>query len=187
MVVLGLGFGLVLPTMSLVVQNAVPYQYLGVASSSSQFFRQIGSVLGIAVFGAILANSFNAKFDEEFSSADQQAVGPVISQEMHDPTLRLNEREYALIVAEVSSLDGGAALLASATQAQDDAMTFAVRRIHIAALACAILCLVFTILMKEVPLRRTIGAPAQPAPSPAPEGIPAAPDAARVSGPAGGN
>jgi EmrB/QacA subfamily drug resistance transporter len=48
MVLLGLGFGLVLPTMSLVVQNAVSYQYIGVASSSSQFFRQIGSVLGIA-------------------------------------------------------------------------------------------------------------------------------------------
>ena len=41
MVVLGLGFGLVLPTMSLVVQNAVSQQYIGVASSSSQFFSVV--------------------------------------------------------------------------------------------------------------------------------------------------
>jgi EmrB/QacA subfamily drug resistance transporter len=167
MVVLGVGFGLVLPTMSLVVQNAVPYQYLGVASSSSQFFRQIGSVLGIAVFGAILANSFTAKFAEEFPLEDRAAVGQAISEDLNDPTIRLNEQEYAAIEAEVGALSGGAALLARATDAQDEAMTFAVQRIHFAALGCALLCLLFTILMKEVPLRRTIGTPAAAQPAPA--------------------
>jgi EmrB/QacA subfamily drug resistance transporter len=189
MVVLGVGFGLVLPTMSLVVQNAVPYQYLGVASSSSQFFRQIGSVLGIAVFGAILSNSYNAKFDEEFSAADQQAVGPVVADEFHDPTFRLNEHEYALAAAQVTSLEGGSEILARATQAQDDAMTFALRRIHIAAVACALLCLLFTILMKEVPLRRTVGTPAQPAPAPGSAGTETQSPGETVPahGPAGGH
>ncbi len=182
MVLLGIGFGLVLPTMSLVVQNAVPYQYLGVASSSSQFFRQIGSVLGIAVFGAILANSFNAKFEEEFSASDQAAVGPAVTEAFEDPTARLNEGKYDLVAREVSALPGGPEILARATEAQNDAMTFAVRRIHLAALGCAILCLVFTVLMKEVPLRRTIGAPT---PS-QPESAPSAPEPAPASGPAGG-
>lgn len=163
MVVLGLGFGLVLPTMSLVIQNAVPYQYLGVASSSSQFFRQIGSVLGIAVFGAILANSFHSTFEDEFGAGDRALVGAPIATQLDDPTIRLNEREYANIEREVRALPDGDAVLARATNAQDDAMTVALRRIHLAAFGCALLCLVFTLLMKELPLRRTVGAPAPPA------------------------
>jgi hypothetical protein len=47
-------------------------------------------------------------------------------------------------------------------------MTLAIQRIYIAAFACALLCLLFTILMREVPLRRTIGAAAPPQPTPAP-------------------
>ncbi len=74
-VVLGLGFGLVLPTMSLLVQNAVSPQFIGVATSSSQFFRQIGSVLGIAIFGAVLANSYSGEFATRFSQADRAKRG----------------------------------------------------------------------------------------------------------------
>ena len=37
----------------LAAQNAVDYKYLGVASSGSTLFRQIGGSIGVAVFGAI--------------------------------------------------------------------------------------------------------------------------------------
>lgn len=176
MVVLGVGFGLVLPTMSLIVQNAVPYQYLGVASSSSQFFRQIGSVLGIAVFGAILANSFHSTFEEEFGTKDQALVGASAVSQLDDPTIRINPREYSVIERNVRALPDGEAVLARATKAQDDAMTVALRRIHLAAFGCAILCLLFTLLMKELPLRRTVGSPAAlPGSVQAASGPPAAP------------
>jgi DNA-binding MarR family transcriptional regulator len=42
MLVLGLGVGLVLQVLVLAAQNAVDYKYLGVASSGSTLFRQIG-------------------------------------------------------------------------------------------------------------------------------------------------
>ncbi len=186
MVVLGVGFGLVLPTMSLIIQNAVPYQYLGVASSSSQFFRQIGSVLGIAVFGAILANSFHSTFEKEFGPADQALVGVAVVQQLDDPTIRINERDYSILEREVRALPQGETVLARATAAQDEAMTVALRRIHYAAFGCAILCLLFTLLMKELPLRRTVGAPAA-SPGTAPAGnAPAAPPSS-APGSAGGS
>ena len=56
MVVLGLGLGLVMQVLVLAAQNAVDYKYLGVASSGSTLFRQIGGSIGVAVFGAIFAN-----------------------------------------------------------------------------------------------------------------------------------
>jgi DNA-binding MarR family transcriptional regulator len=40
----------------LAAQNAVPYEYLGVATSGSTLFRSIGGSIGVAIFGAIFAN-----------------------------------------------------------------------------------------------------------------------------------
>jgi EmrB/QacA subfamily drug resistance transporter len=56
MVVLGLGLGCVMQVMVIAVQNAVPHQELGVATSGATFFRSIGGSFGTAVFGAIFAN-----------------------------------------------------------------------------------------------------------------------------------
>ena len=56
MLVLGLGLGLVMQVLVLAAQNSVDYKYLGVASSGSTLFRQIGGSIGVAVFGAIFAN-----------------------------------------------------------------------------------------------------------------------------------
>jgi EmrB/QacA subfamily drug resistance transporter len=56
MVVFGLGLGLVLQVLTVAVQNAVPYEELGTATSGVTFFRMIGGSFGTAVFGAIFTN-----------------------------------------------------------------------------------------------------------------------------------
>jgi Na+/melibiose symporter-like transporter len=185
MVVLGLGFGLVLPTMSVVVQNAVSYQYIGVATSSSQFFRQIGSVLGIAVFGAILANTYHSQFAERFSAEDRATVGPIITAQLDDPTVKLNDQQYARIEAQVLTFDGGEAILERARSAQGESVVSAIRNIYLAAFGAALVCAVFAIAMPELPLRRTVqgGPPGQvplgstgtgpPGPAGPPEPVPA--------------
>ncbi len=54
MVVLGLGMGVAMPVLNLAIQNEVEQKDLGVATSSSQLFRSLGSVIGTAVFGTML-------------------------------------------------------------------------------------------------------------------------------------
>jgi MFS family permease len=56
MAVFGLGLGLVLQVLTVAVQNAVPYEELGTATSGVTFFRSIGGSFGTAVFGAIFSN-----------------------------------------------------------------------------------------------------------------------------------
>ncbi|MFC4452795.1 MDR family MFS transporter [Deinococcus sonorensis] len=56
MVVLGLGIGPALPLFNLAIQNAVKPWEIGVATSSGQFFQQMGSTIGTAVFGAVLSS-----------------------------------------------------------------------------------------------------------------------------------
>jgi EmrB/QacA subfamily drug resistance transporter len=54
--VIGFGLGMVMQVLVLAVQNAVPPREMGVATSGSIMFRQIGGSVGIAAFGAIFAN-----------------------------------------------------------------------------------------------------------------------------------
>ncbi|MFI1012745.1 DHA2 family efflux MFS transporter permease subunit [Streptomyces sp. NPDC020965] len=54
--VFGTGLGLVMQVLVLVVQNAVRYEDLGVATSGATFFRSIGASFGVSIFGTIFAN-----------------------------------------------------------------------------------------------------------------------------------
>jgi len=54
MFVLGLGLGFTSTPYLLAVQNAVPWQRRGVATSSVQFFRSIGGAIAVAALGAVL-------------------------------------------------------------------------------------------------------------------------------------
>lgn len=61
--VFGAGLGLVMQVLVLVVQNAVSYQDLGVATSGATFFRSIGASFGVAIFGTIFTNRLTDKLD----------------------------------------------------------------------------------------------------------------------------
>ena len=51
---LGFGLGFVMPVMNIAVQNEFEQRELGVATSSIQLSRGLGSTIGIAIFGAML-------------------------------------------------------------------------------------------------------------------------------------
>src|SRR5699024_7766864 len=57
MVIVGVGLGPAQSLFTLAIQNAVPFSEMGVATSASQLFRQIGSTVGLAVFGTLLTLS----------------------------------------------------------------------------------------------------------------------------------
>jgi hypothetical protein len=54
----GLGVGPTFSVFTIVVQNAVPFSVLGVATSNLTFFRQIGGTVALAFVGTIFATSF---------------------------------------------------------------------------------------------------------------------------------
>ena len=64
----GLGLGMVMQVLVLAVQNAMPYDMLGVATSGSTLFRSIGGSLGTAVLGAI----FSGHLASELAAGDTQ-------------------------------------------------------------------------------------------------------------------
>jgi EmrB/QacA subfamily drug resistance transporter len=72
MLCIGLGFGAVMPTSTLAVQNSVEWRDLGVASSLVTFFRSLGGAVGLAVYGAIFnARIASSGIDESLLRAPQ--------------------------------------------------------------------------------------------------------------------
>ncbi|POX53721.1 EmrB/QacA family drug resistance transporter [Streptomyces sp. Ru71] len=64
--VFGLGLGLVMQVLVLIVQNAVSYEDLGVATSGATFFRSIGASFGVAIFGTVFASRLGDKLTDAF-------------------------------------------------------------------------------------------------------------------------
>lgn len=56
---LGFGLGLVMPNMTVVVQNALPLARRGVGTAMLTFFRSLGGLLGVTGSGAILARQLH--------------------------------------------------------------------------------------------------------------------------------
>lgn len=65
--VFGLGLGLVMQVLVLIVQNAVSYEDLGVATSGATFFRSIGASFGVAIFGTVFAGRLGAQLTDALS------------------------------------------------------------------------------------------------------------------------
>lgn len=60
MIVCGVGLGPGMPLYTLAIQNAVDVRKIGQATSASQFFRQIGGTVGVAVMGTVFATGLTA-------------------------------------------------------------------------------------------------------------------------------
>ncbi len=74
LLILTVGLGTVLPTATVSIQNAVARSELGAATAASNFFRQIGSALVAAVFGAIVFGGSGVA--REVTQSEHAALDP---------------------------------------------------------------------------------------------------------------
>ena len=80
--VFGIGLGFNMQPLTLALQNAVPPQDMGVATSSATFFRQMGGTLGTAVFLSVLFSTVGDKIAAAFRT---DAATPAFQAAVKDP------------------------------------------------------------------------------------------------------
>jgi MFS family permease len=106
MVIIGMGLGQLMQTLTLAAQNAVKPQDMGVATSSTMFFRQMGGTLGVAVFISILFNRLPDAIKEAFGN---KAVQDGILEAAKDTSLPKEQfgmaQGLAMVVKDPSLLD----------------------------------------------------------------------------------
>jgi EmrB/QacA subfamily drug resistance transporter len=66
LVVLGMGFGLVMPNLMVAIQNSVLPAELGSATAASAYFRSLGGTFGVAISGAIMTARLQALHAEKW-------------------------------------------------------------------------------------------------------------------------
>jgi EmrB/QacA subfamily drug resistance transporter len=137
MALIGMGLGLTMQVLVLSVQNSVDYGDLGVATSAATFFRSIGGSIGVAVFGEIFANRLAAQL---------KSAGPQLGQ--------LSNSAMHLTPAQLRALKAQQPVLFDHFL---HAFNNALHVVFLAAVPFAALGLVFALMLKEVPLRRTTG------------------------------
>ncbi len=65
----GVGLGCIMQVVVLVVQNAVPAADLGTATSTNNYFREVGAALGTAVFGTLFTTRLTENLTKVFTDA----------------------------------------------------------------------------------------------------------------------
>jgi MFS family permease len=69
MFVAGVGIGPTMAAFTIVVQNAVPFDKLGVATSDLTFFRQVGGTVGLAIAGTLFNDALTDQIPRQLTAA----------------------------------------------------------------------------------------------------------------------
>jgi len=151
MIVLGVGLGPAMPLLNLVIQNAVPFQKVGVATASRQFFLQIGAAVGTAVFGTVLSTRLTAQL--------ARTAGPLLAQ--LSPSVRAVNLEHLRSGAVTSGAVSGS-MSPALREAVRQAFAVSVTQIYTYATFVLAAALIVIVALPELPLRRSN----QPDPTP---------------------
>lgn len=78
MVVLGIGMGLVMPTLMIAVQNEFAKDRLGTVTSASTFFRSIGGTIGVTVLSVVMNNALRSNVSSLVAEEQAKGNGAVV-------------------------------------------------------------------------------------------------------------
>ena len=90
MFIVGVGIGPTQSLFNLAIQNAVPASQIATATSTSQFFRQIGSTVGVTVFGTMLTGSLLVELPKQLPSVPGMSVGKIDMGEAQSQAMNPN-------------------------------------------------------------------------------------------------
>lgn len=139
MVVIGMGLGASMQTVTLIVQNAVDRADLGVATAATQFFRSAGGTVGIAVLGTVMSSR----------------LGPAIAA--HLPADAASAMpEGGLSAASVLDPRALAGLPDAVVVAVREGLAEALHQVFVVGLPLAAVALVATLAIRAIPLRQTL-------------------------------
>jgi MFS family permease len=183
MFVTGLGIGPTLSVFTIIVQNAVPFRQLGVATSNLTFFRQVGGSVGLAITGTVFGTSLVEQLPTQLTAAGVPA--PLVAQLANDGSSALDRLTGVgtdlgqQILAAVPDQFRGLVepFIGQIVFGIHEAFTIAITHAFWVGVVATVLAFVMALALREIPLRSHHG----DAPVSAPE-TPAGPHGGRLTG-----
>jgi len=163
MVIAGFGMGLLQPVYTLAVQNVAPRERMGAATSSTIFFRSIGSTVGVAAFGTVMLTRYHSEFTHTIP-----AVVPTRARPFFENPLLLMQVRPQLEEA-FGRVPGGAALLQRLLVGVKAALLHGLQEIFLWSAVIMTASILVHLMLKREPLRtrQHVEGAAAAAPAPA--------------------
>jgi MFS family permease len=158
MIVLGLGIGALLPILNVVVQNAFPYQVMGIVNAAQQFVRSLGAVIAAPILGTVLTNVFAAQMRLNLSQTLKQAISQLPAAEqmiLSDPQSLTNAETQTAIQSAFSSFGAiGNQLYQQFISTLHESLTTGIKQLFFIALIFGLAALLVTFFLPEIDLKR---------------------------------
>ena len=147
MVISGLGMGLLQPVYTLAVQNVAPRRQMGAATSSTIFFRSIGSTVGVAAFGSIMLTRYHTAFEAAMPAHVPPAALPYFA----NPLLLVQVRPQ--MEAAFARFPGGPALLQTLFDNVRASLASGLHLIFVCSAVIMVLAVLLHVALRSEPLR----------------------------------
>lgn len=154
-VISGFGLGITMPVYTIAVQNAVPYSVMGIATSTTAFFRSIGGLLGMSVVGSVMNNRFASEFTAGLSP-QLQAVIPAgqSNQLVNNPQALFSSGAMEQLQAQFANFGAqGEALLKELLSTLKDALSSSLSDVFLISFSVVTVAFLVNFFLKEIPLR----------------------------------
>ena len=149
-VITGFGLGITLPLYTIAVQNAVPYRLLGVATSSTAFFRSLGIAVGLGVLGSVMNNRFVPSFISKVSPLMGDALPPgMLVSLAHNPQALVSPEAQAQLQSSLTPT-----IFEQVLQALRQALNSALSEVFLVSLLVVVFAFLANLFIKEIPLRK---------------------------------
>jgi EmrB/QacA subfamily drug resistance transporter len=168
--IMGLGIGPSMAVFTIIVQNAVPFREMGVATSALTFFRQIGGSIGLAIAGTVFGSSLASEIPGQLTAAGvpQQIVdripsGTFTGGEITNVGVDLGQQILSRAPAEARPVL--APIIPNIVEGIHQAFSLAISyALWFGVAAAAVAAVITIVLLPELPLRHHVGEAAAPVP-----------------------
>ncbi len=131
-ILMGIGMGMLMPPLSVSMQNAVPFNDLGVVTAAGAFFRSLGQTIGVALYGALMASKLRSELAERI---DPETIGNLDLSELTGSPKKIRELPPELQTPVIESI------------------AHSVHLVYLAAVPMALLVVAIAWRLREIPLR----------------------------------
>jgi hypothetical protein len=168
MLLLGLGIGPSMAGYTIVVQNAVPMDRLGVSTSTLTFLRQIGASVGLAAAGTVFSSQFATRLPVNLA---QQGVPQLLIPQLTKLSGVLQSVGNGRALLEHLLPGPLQPLIPKVIAGANDALALAIGDLFWITVIAGVLGFLCTLMLRDLPLKTARELRAQATPS---NGVPAA-------------
>lgn len=155
-ILVGTGLGIAFPIFTLTVQNAVEHARLGVATASTQLFRQLGGTIGVSVMGSI----FSYRMESEVKRLAQDApITPGAGDTSNlwsafqDPQILMDPERLERIRSSLP--EQAVPLFESLLRLMKESFSLAIEHVFLTGSIVVLLAFILTLFLREMPLRQS--------------------------------